>query len=114
MAAAVDGAPIDLIFRRRAPIESGRCRNGKRAEALWAESRLAAETSMIDEPSHCRECGCPARSIAAKECRASDCPLNSANRQEPAHNPYGRSLDQPLAAQWHGAEPSPPDHASVT
>ena len=58
--------------------------------------RLAAETSMIDEPTHCRECGCPARSIAAKECRASDCPLNSANRQEPAPNPYGRSLDQPL------------------
>jgi hypothetical protein len=61
------------------------------------ESRLASEASLMDEFSQCRECGCPARSIAAQECRASDCPLNSANRQQPMPNPYGRSLDQPLA-----------------
>jgi len=52
---------------------------------------------MTDEPTFCRDCGCSVRSIAARECRASDCPLNSANRQVPAGpNPYGRSLDQPL------------------
>lgn len=57
---------------------------------------------MTDESAYCRACGCSVRSIAARECRASDCPLNSANRQLPVDpvrhgpNPYGRSLDQPL------------------
>ena len=37
----------------------------------------------MEEPSNCLDCGCSARSLAAAECRASDCPLNSANRQRP-------------------------------
>ena len=37
----------------------------------------------MEEPSNCPDCGCNARSLAARECRASDCPLNSANRQCP-------------------------------
>jgi len=36
------------------------------------------------------------------ECRASDCPLNAANRQEPAVNCYGRTLDQVINAQTPG------------
>jgi hypothetical protein len=35
----------------------------------------------MEEPSKCPDCGCSDRSLAARECRASDCPLNSANRQ---------------------------------
>jgi hypothetical protein len=35
----------------------------------------------MEEPSNCPDCGCSARSLAARECRASDCPLNAANRQ---------------------------------
>ncbi len=37
----------------------------------------------MEDPSVCPDCGCQVRSIAARECRASDCPLNSANRQRP-------------------------------
>ena len=58
---------------------------------------------MQDEPAFCRDCGCSARSLAAQECRAADCPLNSANHQVPATpNPYGRSLDQPLDFEGSG------------
>ena len=35
----------------------------------------------MEESDNCPDCGCSARSLAARECRASDCPLNSANRQ---------------------------------
>jgi hypothetical protein len=54
----------------------------------------------MEEMRNCPDCGCSARSLAARECRASDCPLNSVNRQDRLAEPARAAAERGAAAPY--------------